>query len=110
LIELFTYRSEAHSTSDDPSRYRPADEGTKWPLGDPIARLKQHLMVRGEWSEQKHAALQEEVTQEVRNLQKEAESKGVHGNNQTPSPKTMFEGVFKEPDPRLLKQRQEAGF
>jgi 2-oxoisovalerate dehydrogenase E1 component alpha subunit len=110
LIELFTYRTEAHSTSDDPSRYRPADEGTKWPLGDPIARLKQHLIVRGEWSEEKHASLQEEVTQEVRALQKEAEANGVHGNNQPPSVKTMFEGVFKEPDPRLLKQRQEAGF
>jgi 2-oxoisovalerate dehydrogenase E1 component alpha subunit len=110
LIELFTYRAEAHSTSDDPSRYRPADEGTKWPLGDPIARLKQHLIVRGEWSDEKHAALQEEVTQEVRSIQKDAEASGVHGNNQTPSPKTMFEGVFKEPDPRLLKQRQEAGF
>jgi 2-oxoisovalerate dehydrogenase E1 component alpha subunit len=110
LIELFTYRAEAHSTSDDPSRYRPADEASKWPLGDPIARLKQHLIVRGEWSEQKHASLQEEVTAEVRSLQREAEAKGVHGNNQTASPKTMFEGVFKEPDPRLLKQRQEAGF
>ncbi|WP_129648175.1 thiamine pyrophosphate-dependent enzyme [Peristeroidobacter agariperforans] len=110
LIELFTYRAEAHSTSDDPTRYRPADEGAKWPLGDPIARLKQHLIARGEWSEQKHASLQEEVTAEVRNLQKEAEAKGVHGSNQPPSPKTMFEGVFKEPDPRLLKQRQEAGF
>ncbi|WP_129782265.1 thiamine pyrophosphate-dependent enzyme [Peristeroidobacter soli] len=110
MIELFTYRAEAHSTSDDPSRYRPADEGSKWPLGDPIARLKQHLIVRGEWSEEKHAALQEEVTQEVRNIQREAEAQGVHGNNQTPSPRTMFEGVFKEPDPRLLKQRQEAGF
>jgi 2-oxoisovalerate dehydrogenase E1 component alpha subunit len=110
LIELFTYRAEAHSTSDDPSRYRPADEGTKWPLGDPIQRLKQHLVQRGEWSELQHAALQEEVTQEVRAVQKEAEANGVHGNNQTHSPKTMFEGVFKEPDPRLLKQRQEAGF
>lgn len=110
LIELFTYRAEAHSTSDDPSRYRPADEGTKWPLGDPIARLKQHLIVRGEWSDEKHAALLEDVTQEVRAVQKEAEASGVHGNNQTPTPKTMFEGVFKEPDPRLLKQRQEAGF
>lgn len=110
LIELFTYRAEAHSTSDDPSRYRPADEGSKWPLGDPIARLKQHVIARGEWSEEQHAALQEEVTLEVRSIQKDAEAKGVHGNNQTASPKTMFEGVFKEPDPRLLKQRQEAGF
>jgi 2-oxoisovalerate dehydrogenase E1 component alpha subunit len=110
LIELVTYRSEAHSTSDDPSRYRPADEGTRWPLGDPIQRLKQHLIQRGDWSEQKHTALQEEVTQQVRAIQKEAEAHGVHGNNKTHSPKTLFEDVFKETDARLLKQRQEAGF
>jgi 2-oxoisovalerate dehydrogenase E1 component alpha subunit len=110
LIELVTYRADAHSTSDDPSRYRPADEGTRWPLGDPIERLKQHLIQRGDWSEQKHTTLQEEVTQQVRAIQKEAEAHGVHGNNKTHSPKTLFEGVFKETDARLLKQRQEAGF
>lgn len=110
VIELFTYRAEAHSTSDDPSRYRPADESTQWPLGDPIQRLKQHLLRRGDWSEQKHTAQQEEVTRQVRAIQKDAEANGVHGNNQTHSPKTLFEGVFKEPDPRLLKQCQEAGF
>ncbi|MGI9168582.1 MAG: thiamine pyrophosphate-dependent enzyme, partial [Caulobacteraceae bacterium] len=40
LIELVTYRAEGHSTSDDPSQYRPAEEAARWPLGDPIARLK----------------------------------------------------------------------
>src|SRR5437762_6268219 len=44
LIELFTYRLAPHSTSDDPSRYRPGDEGQHWPLGDPVLRLKQHLI------------------------------------------------------------------
>ena len=39
LIEWVTYRAGAHSTSDDPSRYRPADDWTHFPLGDPIARL-----------------------------------------------------------------------
>lgn len=110
LIELFTYRAEGHSTSDDPSRYRAADEGSKWPLGDPIERLKQHLIKRGEWSEAQHASLQDEVTKEIRALQREAEACGVHGANQTHSPKSMFEGVFKDADPRLLRQRQEAGF
>ena len=110
LIELFTYRAEGHSTSDDPGRYRPADEATQWPLGDPILRLKQHLIGRGEWSEEQHAALQEETLQEVRTLQREAEASGVHGAGMTHSPKTMFEGVFKDPDARLLRQRQEAGF
>ena len=47
LIEWLTYRAGAHSTSDDPSRYRPADDWQRFPLGDPIARLKQHLMRPG---------------------------------------------------------------
>ena len=49
LIELVTYRAAAHSTSDDPSRYRPKDDYEHWPLGDPVERLKQHLIARGEW-------------------------------------------------------------
>ena len=110
LIEHVTYRAEGHSTSDDPTRYRSADESARWPLGDPIARLKQHLICRGDWSEQQHASLQEEVTKEIRAIQREAEAAGVHGANRTHSPKTMFEGVFKDSDPRLLRQRQQAGF
>jgi len=110
LIELFTYRAEGHSTSDDPTRYRAADEASKWPLGDPILRLKQYLIKRGEWTEEQHEAQQNEVTQEVRTVQREAEASGVHGANNTHSPKTMFEDVFKEMDWRLRRQRQEAGF
>jgi hypothetical protein len=40
LIEWVTYRAGAHSTSDDPSKYRPADDWERFPLGDPIERLK----------------------------------------------------------------------
>ena len=39
LIELVTYRASAHSTSDDPSRYRPKEDGERWALGDPVERL-----------------------------------------------------------------------
>src|SRR2546430_16601507 len=44
LIEHVTYRAAAHSTSDDPARYRPKEEWRAWPLGDPVTRLKQHLI------------------------------------------------------------------
>src|ERR687893_634449 len=47
LIEHVTYRAGAHSTSDDPSAYRPKTESDAWPLGDPILRLKGHLIRRG---------------------------------------------------------------
>ncbi|HEY4366667.1 MAG TPA: thiamine pyrophosphate-dependent enzyme [Steroidobacteraceae bacterium] len=110
LIEHVTYRAEGHSTSDDPSRYRAADEASKWPLGDPIERLKQHLIRRGEWSQEQHQALQDELTKEVRAIQREAEANGTLGANQTHSPKTMFEDVYKDMDWRLRRQRQEAGF
>ena len=40
----------AHSTSDDPSAYRPKTESDAWPLGDPVLRLKNHLIRRGIWS------------------------------------------------------------
>ena len=50
LIEWLTYRASAHSTSDDPSKYRPLDEWKAWPLGDPIDRLAAHLVTLGEWS------------------------------------------------------------
>jgi 2-oxoisovalerate dehydrogenase E1 component alpha subunit len=110
LIEHFTYRSEGHSTSDDPSRYRAADEASKWPLGDPIERLKRHLITRGEWSDAQHEALQSEVTQEIRGLQREAEASGTLEANTTHSPKTMFEDVYKDMDWRLRRQQQEAGF
>lgn len=66
LIEHFTYRAEGHSTSDDPTQYRSAGEPTAWPLGDPIARLKQHLIVIGEWDEERHAAQDRELAEYVR--------------------------------------------
>ena len=77
LIEFFTYRAEGHSTSDDPSGYRPAGEGKAWPLGDPIERLKAHLVALGEWDDEQHAAMTAECDAEVRAAQKEAEKLGT---------------------------------
>jgi 2-oxoisovalerate dehydrogenase E1 component alpha subunit len=65
LIEHVTYRAGAHSTSDDPSRYRPKERLGAWPLGDPVERLKEHLIALGEWSEARHEALVEELREHV---------------------------------------------
>jgi len=108
LIELFTYRAEGHSTSDDPAKYRPADEAAGWPLGDPIERLKQHLIQIGDWSETQHADLVEELTAAVRSATKEAERVGTLGQSKPPIAE-MFEGVFKEADWRINEQRRELG-
>ena len=53
-IEVYTYRAGAHSSSDDPSAYRPGNEFECWPGGDPVQRLRDHLMAIGEWDEKKH--------------------------------------------------------
>lgn len=108
LIEFFTYRAAGHSTSDDPTKYRPADEAEHWPLGDPLDRLKQHLVSLGEWDEDRHQALTEELTEKVRAVVKEAEAVGTLGHSK-PSVREMFEGVFAEPDWRIIEQRREMG-
>jgi 2-oxoisovalerate dehydrogenase E1 component alpha subunit len=108
LIELFTYRAAGHSTSDDPTRYRPQDEAAHWPLGDPLERLKQHLIVGGGMDEAAYLTLTEELVAQVRSAMKTAEAIGTLGKSK-PDVREMFEGVFKEPDWRVLEQRGELG-
>ena len=107
LIEHFTYRAEGHSTSDDPGQYRSADESSAWPLGDPIARLKQHLIGLGEWDEERHAAQDLELAEEVKAAQKAAEKNGVLGHGMHQPFETMFEGVFEEMPWHLKEQCQQ---
>jgi 2-oxoisovalerate dehydrogenase E1 component alpha subunit len=108
LIEHFTYRAEGHSTSDDPSRYRAAEERAKWPLGDPIVRLKAHLEALGEWDEDRQAALEKECVEIVRDQAREAEAKGILGDGlRHHSFETMFDDVFEELPPHLREQRDQ---
>ena len=88
VIEFVTYRGHAHSTSDDPARYRPADEFAAWPLGDPIERLKQHLIALGEWSDEQHDAFEAEAAEQIRAQQAQAESIGTlaAGRHAEPAP------------------------
>ena len=109
LIEWVTYRAGPHSTSDDPSKYRPANDAERFPLGDPVKRLKQHLMVLGVWSEEEHAATQKEVEAEVTAAQKEAERYGTLADGHVQSPAAMFEDVYKDMPAHLQQQRQELG-
>ena len=109
LIEWVTFRAGPHSTSDDPSKYRPADDWQRFPLGDPIERLKQHLIVRGAWSEQEHQQVHKELEAEVVAAQKEAEKYGTLLDGQTVSASTMFEDVYEQMPGHLRRQRQEMG-
>lgn len=108
LIEHFTYRAEGHSTSDDPGAYRSAEEQTKWPLGDPIARLQQHLIALGEWSVEQHEAMDRELVDFVKAATKEAEKNGILGHGMHHPFKTMFEDVFEDLPWHLEEQAEQA--
>jgi 2-oxoisovalerate dehydrogenase E1 component alpha subunit len=109
LIEWVTYRAGPHSTSDDPSKYRPADDWKRFPLGDPIMRLKQHLIALGEWSEAQHQQAQAELEAEVIAAQKEAESYGSLLDGHIPSAAAMFDDVYRDMPEHLRLQRQQLG-
>jgi len=109
FIEVLTYRGEAHSTSDDPTRYRPKNEWESWPLGDPIERLKAHLKAIGEWSEKRHSALENELDKLVVKSYKKAEEYGTLDAGPYPPTSTLFEDVYKNELPHLRKQRQQLG-
>ena len=109
LIEWETYRAGPHSTSDDPSKYRPADDWQHFPLGDPIERLKKHLIVTGEWSEERHAQAQKELEAEILAAQKEAEGHGTLLDGRVASAATVFDDVYKDMPEHLRQQRQQMG-
>lgn len=108
LIEFFTYRAEGHSTSDDPTGYRPAGEAQQWPLGDPVERLKAHLVSLGEWDDERHAALVAEAEKEVRAAQKAAEAQGILPGQGFDRIGSMFEDVYADTPWHLAEQRDAA--
>lgn len=108
LIEHFTYRAEGHSTSDDPSGYRSAQERDEWPLGDPVTRLKNHLIALGEWDEDRHAAMDLACAEEVKAATKAAEKNGILGHGLHHPFATMFEDVFEELPWHLKEQSEQA--
>ena len=108
LIEFFTYRAEGHSTSDDPSGYRPANEAKAWPLGDPIERLKAHLIGQGEWDEERHSAFAAEADVTVRAAQKEAEKLGILPQQGKDDIGSMFEDVYADMPWHIAEQRDQA--
>ncbi|WP_174298362.1 3-methyl-2-oxobutanoate dehydrogenase (2-methylpropanoyl-transferring) subunit alpha [Sphingomonas bacterium] len=107
LIEHFTYRAEGHSTSDDPTQYRSAGEPNAWPLGDPIRRLKDHLIAIGEWDEERHAAQDKALAEQVRAAQKEAEANGILGHGLHQPLASLFDGVFEEMPWHLREQQAQ---
>ena len=107
LIELVTYRGGAHSTSDDPSIYRPKDEWSSFPLGDPIERLKQHLVNTGHWSDEQHTELEVQLKQSVDDAWKEAITYGTMTEGPRLNVDEMFDDVYAVTPAHLEKQREQ---
>lgn len=107
LIELVTYRGGAHSTSDDPTRYRPKDEWQAFPLGDPVERLKQHMIGAGFWSEEKQAEMETTLKATVEAAWKEAVTYGTMTEPPFLDVRLAFEDVFAEIPDHLERQRDK---
>ncbi|HEY0187510.1 MAG TPA: thiamine pyrophosphate-dependent enzyme, partial [Cellulomonas sp.] len=91
LIEAFTYRMGAHTTSDDPTRYRSAAEEDYWRQRDPIDRLAAHLAATGELSDAFAAELAAEADALGERVRTTARAFG------RPATTTMFEHVYATP-------------
>ncbi len=101
LVEAFTYRMGAHTTSDDPSRYRVEAELEQWRLKDPIERVKAMLLRGG------HAD-----AEFLQSVQEEADALAVRVRDgcrtlPEPDPVAVFAHVYAEVDPNLRSQRDE---
>ena len=109
LVEAFTYRMGAHTTSDDPSRYRSAAEEDYWRQRDPIDRLEKHLAATGELPEEFRTALAAEADALGERIRTFVRSLG------RPATSTMFDHVYATPHSvvdaeRAWFERYEASF
>lgn len=101
LIEALTYRMGGHSTSDDPNRYRAADELKPWVDRDPIERIRRYLEQHKAWDDNLEEALREDVDKRFREAVNAAEQ------TEPPSLASMFEDVYEKMPWHLQEQRDE---
>lgn len=101
LIEAYTYRMGAHTTSDDPTRYRMGDEVERWRLRDPIERLKVYLAREGVADRTYFDSIDREADDMAVVLREGVRSLSV------PEPASIFDHVYVEEHPPLRAQRAE---
>ncbi len=101
LIEALTYRIGAHSSSDDPSRYRDQTEVDQWMARDPLKLAFDRLVTRGQWDTARDEALRESLRAELHAAIQEAEA-------QPPLPaESLFDDVYSHEPWHLAEQRRE---
>jgi pyruvate dehydrogenase E1 component alpha subunit/2-oxoisovalerate dehydrogenase E1 component alpha subunit len=101
FIECLTYRIGAHSTSDDPTRYRSNEEVESWQKKDPVDRLRRHLASRGLASDEADRAMDDELAAEIGVAIKEVEAMPA------PARASLFDDVYAELPWHLREQRSE---
>lgn len=100
FIECITYRQGAHTTSDDPTRYREKEEEEIWLQRDPLKRLKAYLVQKQEWHEEEDRKLQSQYEKEIEEQFDQAE--------RHPYPlKDVFQYMYVETPENLRKQHIE---
>lgn len=101
LIEAVTYRLSLHTTADDPTKYRQADEVKAWEAKEPLPRFRRYLEAKGLVTETVQASLEAEVEAEIRGAVERAEAR------MQASPLDVFDHVYAEPTPELAVEREE---
>jgi pyruvate dehydrogenase E1 component alpha subunit len=102
LIEAYTYRMGAHTTSDDPTKYRISAELEVWKLRDPIARLRAYLTS----SLKADPAFFDEVEEEADALAARVRAGCLAMPD--PEPMSMFDNIYVDDHPLIDAER--AGF
>ncbi len=101
LIEAVTYRLRMHTTADDPSKYRPDDEVLLWESRDPLTRFRKYLEAKRVWNDEKQAALEAELKQQVEDAVVAFEARPEC------KPDAPFDHIFGTKHARIEKQRAE---
>ncbi len=101
FIECVTYRMGAHSTSDDPSRYRSEEEVREWAKRDPVDRFERYLVSRGLTDAARKQAMEGEIGSEISQAVQEVERHGP------PPRESLFDDVYARLPWNLVEQREE---
>jgi pyruvate dehydrogenase E1 component alpha subunit len=101
LVETLTYRIGAHTTADDPTRYRDPAEVEAWRAKDPIARFQKFLARRDLLNEDRARQIVEEVEEEVNEAIRIAEAMPPM------APDSFFDYTSATLTPRLQEQRAD---
>jgi len=101
LIEAYTYRMGAHTTTDDPTRYRLASELEAWKLKDPVERVKAYLVRTGSADAAFFEQIDAEATQVGRHIRRACLEMP------DPAPPSMFDNVYSEPTALLRSEREQ---